>query len=330
MRPRHACRQARSPNLVSPSRRGSAPSSCARGGPRARVAEATLRHGRCLVAPLCRIWARRGLSGRRALPSAGSARAVRSVSRSSARPASSIDESVMTAARTTRTLVMLLLGVSGCVQPAGAQASDSVGILVKIWSIPRWGVPQSEPHREPSTARPLLLKKPRGPTRTLKARRSSKREWDSAPARSRRSSGLFSYGRVGAAADAIGEVGGVPLRASFDDYEFWGPEGGVRLRPGSGVGPYATNHRRISPRQRDPGAAANRFNDSAVTGHEASTVPSVAVGGGMLSGSAGFAMGVEVALRYAGAPTAPAGRALEPDSDAGARWSLPIGLVVRF
>ena len=125
-------------------------------------------------------------------------------------------------------------------------------------------------------------------------------------------------------------MGGVPLRASFDDYEFWGLEGGVRLRPGSGVGPYATitgGFRRVSEIQ------ARLQTDStirAVTGYEASTVPSVAVGGGMLWGSAGFAMGVEVALRYAGAPTAPAGRALEPDSDAGARWSLPIGLVVRF
>ena len=68
----------------------------------------------------------------------------------------------------------------------------------------------------------------------------------------------------------------------------------------------------------------------AVTGYEASTVPSFAVGGGVLWGGDDFAMGFEVALRYAGSPEVPAGRTVEPASGAGARWSLPVGLVMRF
>jgi hypothetical protein len=68
----------------------------------------------------------------------------------------------------------------------------------------------------------------------------------------------------------------------------------------------------------------------AVTGYEASTVPSFAVGGGVLWGGDDFALGFEVALRYAGSPSVPEGRAFEPASDAGARWSLPVGLVLRF
>ena len=236
----------------------------------------------------------------------------------------------MTAARTTLTLAMLLLGVSGCLQPADAQTSDNVGILVKISVDPSVG----------GTAIGAASGTIDGAPASIEEASWTDTHSESAPLFEagvglRAGSvteilGLFSYGRVGANADAVGEVGGVPLRASIDDYEFWGLEGGVRLRPVTGVGPYTTitgGFRRVSEIQ------ARLQTDStirAVTGYEASTVPSFAVGGGMLWGNAGFAMGFELALRYAGAPTVPAGRALEPDSDAGARWSLPIGLVVRF
>jgi hypothetical protein len=142
--------------------------------------------------------------------------------------------------------------------------------------------------------------------------------------------GLFNYGRAGANAEIIGEVGGVPLVASFDHYEFWGLEGGVRWRPASGVGPYATftgGFRRVNEMQ-----ARLRADSTirAVTGYVASTVPSVAVGGGVLWGGDDFALGLVVALRYAGSPDVPAGGALAPASGAGARWSMPIGLVMRF
>ena len=43
-----------------------------------------------------------------------------------------------------------------------------------------------------------------------------------------------------------------------------------------------------------------------------------------------FDEAIEVALRYAGSPAVPAGRTVEPASGAGARWSLPVGLVMRF
>ena len=123
--------------------------------------------------------------------------------------------------------------------------------------------------------------------------------------------GLLNVGSAGADTDAysIGEVGGVPLLAAFDDYEFWGLEGGVRLRPASGVGPYATftgGFRRVSEIQ-----ARLRVGSTflATTGYEASTVPSFTAGGGILWGSDDFAMGFEVALRYAGSLKVPAGRA---------------------
>jgi hypothetical protein len=142
--------------------------------------------------------------------------------------------------------------------------------------------------------------------------------------------GLFNYGRAGADADTIGQAGGAPLMASLDDYEFWGLEGGVRLRPMSGVGPYATitgGFRRVSEIQARLVVGSTV---RSVTGYEASTVPSFAFGGGMLWGDEGFALGVEVALRYAASPAVPEGLTVAPASDAGARWSLPVGLVLRF
>jgi hypothetical protein len=141
---------------------------------------------------------------------------------------------------------------------------------------------------------------------------------------------MFNYGRAGADAETIGDVGGTPLSASFDDYQFWGLEGGVRLRPASGIGPYATITGGFRHVNEIRALLRTGSTIRAVTGYEASTVPSFAFGGGMLWGSQDFAMGFEVALRYAGAPSAPPDRTLEPASDAGARWSLPVGVVLRF
>jgi hypothetical protein len=232
--------------------------------------------------------------------------------------------------RTTLTLAVLALGVSGSLQSAAAQVPDRVSILVKISIDPSVG----------GTAIGAA-------SGTIDGVPASIEEASWTDTHSERSPlfeagvafragdfteilGLFNYGRAGANADTIGELGGVPLVASFDDYEFWGLEGGVRVRPASGVGPYATftgGFRRVNEIQ-----ARLTVNSTirAVTGYEASTVPSFAVGGGMLWGGDGFAMGIEVALRYAGSPEEPAGRAVEPASGAGARWSLPVGLVLRF
>lgn len=224
----------------------------------------------------------------------------------------------------------LILVLSGALQPAEAQLTDTISILLKISADPSVG----------GTAIGAA-------SATIGGIPASIDEASWADTHSRRSPlfeggvgiragqfaeilGLFSYGRAGADSDAIGELGGVPLTASFDDYEFWGLEGGVRLRGSSGMGPYATltgGFRRVS----EIGALL-RAGDmvAAVTGYEASVVPSVAFGGGMLWGTEDFAMGFEVALRYAGAPSVPTDRALEPASGAGARWSLPLGLVFRF
>jgi hypothetical protein len=232
--------------------------------------------------------------------------------------------------RTTLVLAVLGLGLAGCFQPADAQ--DRVTVLLKISIDPSVGgtaigaasgtidgVPASideaswtDTHSERAPLFEAGLGVRAGELAEILA--------------------LFNYGRAGAAGDiaTIGQVGGAPLTASFDNYEFWGLEAGLRLRPASGIGPYGTftgGFRRVSEIR-----ALLRTNSTirTVTGYEASTVPSFAFGGGMLWGSDEFAMGFEVALRYAGAPSVPAGQALEPASDAGSRWSLPVGVVIRF
>lgn len=230
-----------------------------------------------------------------------------------------------------RVMMMLAaLGLSGVLQTAEAQLSDDVSLILKISIDPSIG----------GTAIGAA-------SGTIQGVPASIEEASWADTHSRQSPlfeggiglragdfadilGLFNYGRAGAEANAIGELGGELLQAAFDDYQFWGLEGGVRLRGVSGVGPYGFltgGFRRVSEIQTRLVAGSTV---TAATGYEASTVPSVAVGGGVLWGNSGFAMGFEVAIRYAGAPKAPADRALEPASDAGSRWSLPIGLVFQF
>ena len=59
-------------------------------------------------------------------------------------------------------------------------------------------------------------------------------------------------------------------------------------------------------------------------------MPTFCVGGGILFGDRGFALGVEVAVRYAGAPGQARTQSVIPAEGAGVRWSLPIGLVLKF
>ncbi len=227
-------------------------------------------------------------------------------------------------------LAVLGLGISGSCQPADAQVSDGVSVLLKISIDPSVGgtaigAASGTIDGVPASTEEASWTDTHSETSPLFEAGVAFRAGDAAEILA-----LFNYGRAGADAVTIGEIGGNPLTASFDPYEFWGLEGGVRLRPASGVGPYATltaGFRRVSEIQ------ARLMTGStirAVTGYEASTVPSFAVGGGMLWGSGDFAMGFEVALRYAGAPSMPSGRPLEPTSDPGARWSLPVGVVLRF
>lgn len=148
---------------------------------------------------------------------------------------------------------------------------------------------------------------------------------------------LLNYGNAGATSNPVGQIGNTPLTATLDDYNFWGMEGGVHFRHPSGIGPYATvtvGFRRIS--EIDAGLAGVGVTRGA-TVYNASVVPTIAFGGGILWGDRRFAIGIEVAARYAGAPSMPAsqpnlpaGDTLQFASGAGARWSLPVGLVLRF
>jgi hypothetical protein len=243
---------------------------------------------------------------------------------------SSIEEMNMTGMRRPLALAVLAVGLAGNLQPVGAQVSDPVSFLVKMSVDPSVGGTAIGAASGTIDGMPASIDEA-----SWTDTHSERAPLFEAGVAFRAGQfaeilGLFNYGRAGADADAIGEVGGVPLIASVDDYEFWGIEGGVRFRPASGVGPYAVftvGFRRVSEIQ-----ARLRVDSTirAVTGYEASTAPSFAVGGGMLWGGDDFALGFEVALRYAGSPAVPGGRALEPAPSAGARWSLPVGLVFRF
>jgi hypothetical protein len=145
------------------------------------------------------------------------------------------------------------------------------------------------------------------------------------------------YGHAGATGSLVGQVGNVQLNATLDDYTYWGMEGGVRFGHPSGIGPYATvtaGFRRVSEIQASLTAVALTH---ASRIYDASVVPVFAIGGGILWGDRSFGIGIEIAVRYAGAPsspsplpTTPGGDTVQFASGAGARWSLPVGLVLRF
>jgi hypothetical protein len=142
---------------------------------------------------------------------------------------------------------------------------------------------------------------------------------------------LVNYGHAGAKSGVlVGTVGGTTITANFDDYNFWGAEAGVRVRNRSGLGPYLTftgGFRHISEIQ---ARLITTTVVRAVTGYDASSVPSLAFGGGFLFGDRSLALGIEVAVRYAGAPSAASNNVVTPASGAGARWSLPVGIVLKF
>jgi len=227
-------------------------------------------------------------------------------------------------------LVSTTLGVLGTLQPAAAQVSDNVSILVKLSIDPSVGGTAIGAASGTVDGVPFVI---------------DEASWSDTHSRSSplfeggvglragdfaEVLALFNYGRAGANADAIGNIGGSPLLASFDAYKFWGLDGGIRLRGVSGMGPYVSftgGFRRIQELQ------ARLVSDrelASVVVYEGSAVPSFSVGAGILFGNQGFAMGVEAGVRYAGAPSVPGDRTLEPASGAGSRWSVPIGLVVRF
>jgi len=144
----------------------------------------------------------------------------------------------------------------------------------------------------------------------------------------------FEYGRVGADTRELGTVGGVPLVGTFDQYQFWGLETGVRAGRLQGTGPFGiatVGFRRVNGID-GSFAAGGQFGFPSF--YAASTVPTFGFGGGLMFGDYSFAIGIEVMVKYAGALTPGAltleGTGLEGLNSAGERWSLPVSVVLRF
>jgi hypothetical protein len=135
----------------------------------------------------------------------------------------------------------------------------------------------------------------------------------------------FEYGRAGADTTTLGTAGGQDIRAEFDSYQYWGLQGG--LRAGGRTGPYGTamfGFRHVNEIQVTTNVAGLAKADF----YKASNVPSFGFGGGYMFGF----IGVEVMAQYAGGLTASrsAPALFQTVADDGARWSLPISLVVGF
>jgi len=141
---------------------------------------------------------------------------------------------------------------------------------------------------------------------------------------------LVNIGHADADAKQVGDLAGTPVTAQLTKYNFWGLEGGIHLRRPKGAGPYATvtgGFRSIDEIDLNLNALAlNRT----VAVYDSSLVPTFALGGGFLFGDRGLGLGVEVAVRYSGAPAQPRTQVVVPASGAGVRWSLPIGVIFKF
>jgi len=144
--------------------------------------------------------------------------------------------------------------------------------------------------------------------------------------------GGFEYGRAEPNLVAIGSVPTGPLSASFDPYQFWGLEGGLRvgLEHGHGVyGSVTAGFRHVSA----IGATvtAPGMTPAVKNAYDASSVPTFGVAAGVLFGNTSVGYGVEVGVKYAGAlkgaASSPELAGVETHSQ---RWSLPLAFVVRF
>ena len=135
----------------------------------------------------------------------------------------------------------------------------------------------------------------------------------------------FEYGRAGADTITMGTVNGSDLRAEFEPYKYWGLQGGVR--GGGRTGPYGEGTigfrhvSDISVTTNAPGLINAAF-------YKASDVLTFGFAGGYMFGVIGF----EVGVKHAGGLTADesAVRFFQDLATDGARWSLPISLVLRF
>ena len=137
--------------------------------------------------------------------------------------------------------------------------------------------------------------------------------------------GYVEYGRAGADTITIGTANGSDVRAEFDAYKYWGLEGGIRGGGRTGVYGVATiGFRHVS----DIPVATSLQGLLKSPFYQASDVLTYGFGAGYMFGT----IGIEVAAKYAGALTAAenAPRTFQEAASDGARWSLPISLVLRF
>jgi len=228
-------------------------------------------------------------------------------------------------------MTAVMLGLGGAVTPAAAQVNQGIHVVVKISADPSVGGTAIGAATGTINGVPVTLNE--ASWSDTHAKQSPLFEGGIAIAAGRAMDilALFNYGHAGGNANVIvGSVGGTPINANFDDYNFFGAEAGIRLRRSSGLGPYAMvagGFRRISA------IDARLFTTSAVTevtGYEASVVPTFAFGGGVLFGDRNLSLGLEIGVRYAGAPKAASNLGVTPVSGAGSRWSLPVGIVFMF
>ena len=144
-------------------------------------------------------------------------------------------------------------------------------------------------------------------------------------------------GRAEAQRLQVGTVATLPLFGEFDDYKYWGVNGGARVFLGSGSAtPYVTGtvgFRRISE-------LGGTFSVPAASVtvpqpfFEESTVATFGGDFGVLFGPSRVRFGVQAGVRWTGGPKGDAasfaGTGLENLNDKGARLSVPVGVVVRF
>jgi hypothetical protein len=137
--------------------------------------------------------------------------------------------------------------------------------------------------------------------------------------------GYIEYGRAGSDTITLGTANGSELRGEFDPYKYWGLDGGVRAGGRTGAYGLATiGFRHVS----DIGVTTSLAGLVKSPFYQSSTVLTYGFGAGYMFGTVGF----EVAAKYAGALTADetAPRVFQEAATEGARWSLPISLVLRF
>jgi hypothetical protein len=235
----------------------------------------------------------------------------------------------MTHIRTSLVLAILALALCGTVQPAEAQLANMF-IMIKIADEPSVGGTALGGASGTINGTPISI-----PEKSWADTHSQKSPLFEGgvgfPAgRSADIVALVNYGRAEGNGKTVGDLAGTPVTAIIDNYTFWGMEGGAHLRTPSGVGPYG----RITAGFRHVSAIGVGLTTISLTSaspvYSASIVPTFAFGGGFLFGDRGTAFGIEVDVRYAGPPSAASGQTLVPASGAGARWSLPIALVVKF